>query len=322
MSVEGYAVRLLLTLGDGANRLPERRRSAAAEYFLGSQRPDGGFAGRDGPSDGYYTAFGVRALSIVGGLERSRDAITAGAAASLFVADAWHQTPGLIDRLSLGLADAMLTLTTGRRALSDERLGELCDDMLALRRDDGGFAKSPEGHAGSTYQTFLTLLAHEAAGRAVDDPDGIADFLDARRQADGGYLEIRVGKRSGVNPTAAAVGALRMLGCDDQIDAEATATFLASLQSDDGGLPANTRLPMSDLLSTFTGLWTMIDLIDVGPASDRIDPDAMRRFVESMRAVGGGYHGFAFDEQTDVEYSFYGIAAECLLSLLAPPPGL
>jgi geranylgeranyl transferase type-2 subunit beta len=62
-------------------------------------------------------------------------------------------------------------------------------------------------------------------------------------------------------------------------------------------------------LSTFTGALTLADLGAYG----EIDAAAARRFVESMELAGGGFRGGAWDEGTDVEYTFYGLGALALL---------
>jgi geranylgeranyl transferase type-2 subunit beta len=134
-------------------------------------------------------------------------------------------------------------------------------------------------------------------------------FLLSQRQSDGGFLEIRVGKRSGTNPTAAAIGALRVL---DQLTPEiarVAGDFLCDLQADEGGWQANTRIPLPDVLSTFTACVT---LADIDRLND-IDRDSARKYVLGMQRAAGGFCGFEFDPAQDVEYTFYGLG---LLSLL------
>ncbi len=80
---------------------------------------------------------------------------------------------------------------------------------------------------------------------------------------------------------------------------------------------------MSDLLSSCTGLITLIDL---GMAS-QLNLARLVTYVRSMerRTPGdapensslhqpdtGGFHGFAYDQQVDVEYTFYGLACLAL----------
>ena len=112
-----------------------------------------------------------------------------------------------------------------------------------LRRDDGGYAKAAEGTASSTYHTFLVLLCLESIQRPIQRPDQIVRFLQSQRCEGGGFREIRVSKRAGTNPTAAAIGALRILDRLDPETAEETVEFLAEMQTDEGGLRANTRIP-------------------------------------------------------------------------------
>ena len=88
------------------------------------------------------------------------------------------------------------------------------------------------------------------------------------------------------------------------------ATFLLGLQGPDGGLRANTVIPVSDLLSTFTGLWTLTE----SGGLDGLDVDKVRRFVEMMRHPDGGFLAGLWDDQADVEYAFYGLGSLALLS--------
>jgi geranylgeranyl transferase type-2 subunit beta len=84
------------------------------------------------------------------------------------------------------------------------------------------------------------------------------------------------------------------------------------MQTDEGGLSANTRIPFADLLSTFTGLLTLADL----DATLRINLPAAERYALSMQSPSGGFMGFALDQTADVEYSFYGIATLALCEIL------
>jgi len=80
------------------------------------------------------------------------------------------------------------------------------------------------------------------------------------------------------------------------------------MQSHEGGMTANTRIPFADLLSTFTGLLTLADL----DAANVVDLDRIERYAMSMQSDRGGFVGIALDEITDVEYTFYGLATLAL----------
>jgi geranylgeranyl transferase type-2 subunit beta len=82
------------------------------------------------------------------------------------------------------------------------------------------------------------------------------------------------------------------------------------MQTAEGGLRANARIPVADLLSTFTGLVALAALDS--PAA--VDRAAARRFVLALQQPAGGFHAGAWDQVADVEYTFYGLGAMALLS--------
>ena len=254
-------------------------------------------------------AFALRGLWIL-------DALTPeiGASAANFLRGRLSHREGIVDLISLIFAAAICEMAVGEMVIDDddaEWVDYVANLLESLRTDDGGFAKTPEGRAGSTYQTFLSVLCLELMGRTPENTDKVIEFLNSQAHPEGGYLEIRAAKRAGVNPTAAAVGTLKSL---DRLNPESmrpTIEFLSTMQSDEGGLTANTRIPFADLLSSCTGMITLVDL----DAADAVDVAAVHRYANSMQAAGGGFTGFALDHTADVEYTFYGLAT---LALTAP----
>src|SRR3954470_21841838 len=63
-----YLEELTLRLAAGIAGLPESLRARQTKYLLAAQREDGGFAGREGGSDLYYTGFALRSLAMLGEL--------------------------------------------------------------------------------------------------------------------------------------------------------------------------------------------------------------------------------------------------------------
>lgn len=301
-----YLQELTLRLALGASELDVAVLKRHVDWLRKQQRSDGGFAGREGASDPYYTAFALRGLWIAGGLDER----TAERAAE-FLRGRLSQRESIIDLISLIFAAAICELAGGQVVISDDNRSwrdNVASLLASLRTDDGGFAKTPEGHAGSTYQTFLSVLCHELIDVPIPEPDRVESFLASQYHDDGGYLEIRAAKRAGVNPTAAAIGTLKALGKLDVSQHCDTALFLAEMQSDEGGLTANTRIPFADLLSSFTGLLTLSDL----EAVSQVNVDSIERYAFSMQSPDGGFVGFALDQSADVEYSFYGLATLAL----------
>lgn len=224
----------------------------------------------------------------------------------------------LVDFFSLIFAAELIHAATGIESLPADRQwrDRVAEAINNLRRADGGFAKSHEGAASSTYYSFLAVLTLQLIERPIDSPELLAKFLLTQRRDDGGFVEIRPMRRSGTNPTAAAVGLLRILqqlpGSPNYTDAirEEVLDFLCDLQTDEGGFKANTQIPIADLLSTFTAMLTLTDL----NAADEFDRADALKFVESLDQPAGGFLAADWDEAVDVEYSFYGIAARGLLS--------
>jgi geranylgeranyl transferase type-2 subunit beta len=303
-----YLAELTLRLATGIARLPEEFRQRQSRYLLASQRENGGFAGREGGSDLYYTGFALRSLAILGDLygepaER----------AARFLQSRMNGQESIVDFLSLIYGGMLIQSAAGIDIFESADANwrdAVAASMESLRRADGGYAKGPEGNASSTYHTFLVLLCLELIERQSSDPAGIVSFIMSQRADEGGFREIRASKRAGTNPTAAAIGALRILGALDENTRLDTIDFLADMQTDEGGLRANTRIPIADLLSTFTGLLTLQDL----GGTREIDVAAVERFVQSLALGDGGFHGAVWDPAHDVEYSFYGLGCLGLLA--------
>lgn len=304
----GYLARLMLRLTIGAAQLDDATREKHGRYVLDRQRSDGGWAGREGDSDLYYTSFALRSAAILGLLDGE---VAERSAKFLISRTQTHET--IVDLLSLVYSAKLIEAACGLDALAevDSQWSTRLEELLAtLRRDDGGFSKSLEGQAGSTYQTFLVLLCLELIERECPDAEAANNFLLKQRQDDGGFLEIRVAKRSGTNPTAAAIGALRVLKrLTPEIVTDAT-EFMLESQSDEGGFCANSRIPFPDLLSTFTACVTLSDLDGL----ERIDAVKALQYAKIMEQPAGGFRGFEFDQADDIEYTFYGLGTLALLA--------
>ncbi|MEX2175925.1 MAG: prenyltransferase/squalene oxidase repeat-containing protein [Pirellulaceae bacterium] len=307
-----YLERLTLRLAAGIATLPVETRARHAHYLLDAQRDDGGFAGREGGSDLYYTGFALRGLALLGELYGPP-----ADKAATFLRSRLGGQESIVDFFSLVYSAALVEAAAGIDIF--QASGPAWRDNVArllesFRRADGGYAKGAEGTASSTYHTFLVMLCLELAGQTPPEPERIVAFLQSQRAEEGGFREIRASKRAGTNPTAAAIGALRMMGPLDETSRLDTLEFLAEMQTDEGGLRANTRIPVADLLSTFTGLVTWQDLDGASVPSAEIDLVAVGRFVRSLECEAGGFHGAAWDPAHDVEYSFYGLGCLGLLA--------
>ncbi|QDT01160.1 prenyltransferase/squalene oxidase repeat-containing protein [Adhaeretor mobilis] len=306
-----YLLQLVLSVAQGLE--PEvELRERQAKWLKAQQQDDGGFAGRDGPSDLYYSAFALRSLAVLGELQGE----VADQAAN-FLSSRLHGNASVIDLISLVLSAKQLDMSAGIDPLAsagDDWQANVLGLLEQLRTADGGYAKTIEGAAASTYQSFLALLVYQLLEETPPEPASLRDFLLSQQREDGGFVEIRVMKRSGVNPTAAAIGGLKLL---EAVFLEKGATlpalsldisnnaaeFLLEMQNEEGGVPANTRIPIADLLSTFTAMQSLHTLGRL----DEFDQAAARKFAQSVEQPTGGFLAAAWDQIADVEYTFYGL---------------
>lgn len=303
-----YLANLTFRLAAGATAVSQPVRREHAGWLAGRQNGDGGFSGREGPSDVYYTGFALRGLALVG--ELSEDA--AGAAAG-YLRERLGRSMSAIEFLSLVSTAVLIEATGGPDIFAEAGLDrrKAVDETLAqYRRDDGGFAKSPRAGHSSTYHTFLASACLELVGVPLEDAGRTAKLVLSRQREDGGFVELGPLKQSGTNPTAAAVGLLRLLERMDERTSRRAADFLAGMQNAEGGLRANTRIPVADLLSTFTGLVALADLEKL----DQVDLPGTQQYVRSLAQPGGGFRGGAWDDAADVEYTFYGLGTLALLA--------
>lgn len=314
-----YLFRLGSRIQAGLQQLPEDFRERHRRFFLSRQLPNGGFSGRDVDLNGqplfedgvqadlYYTSFAIRGLTSLGDI----DPATARTVGEWTKSNAGRLT-SVIDVVSWLYSALAVQGASGIDLLADapadwpERLAALLE---GLRVADGGYAKTPAGSAGSTYHSFLVALCYELIGRPIPETDRLIDFVRQRQREDGGFVEIGQMRRSGTNPTAAAVALLKMFDALDATARERTLDFLWNVRGDDGGMQANTQIPFSDTLSTFTGYLTCLDLgcPEILPAAK------LKRFCQQLELKEGGFLAAGWDHVADVEYTFYALGTLGLL---------
>jgi geranylgeranyl transferase type-2 subunit beta len=314
MPAQSYLWQLTTQLAEGLARLPEETRTRHAIYLRATQNPDGGVSGREGDSDLYYTAFALRGLAVLGALTPETAERAAG-----YLRRCLAQHATVIDLFSLLYAGVLVQASGGPDILADSPADwpeRVASTLETFRTKDGGYGKTIGAASGSTYHSFLVALCYQLLGRGVPRPEEVLRFVASRRREDGGFVEIGPMRRSGTNPTAAGVGIYQLLADEvpgAALDADTRTKlveFLAAMPSMEGGLRANDRAPLADLLSTFTGSWTLQQL----GALDRLERASVLEFVESLELPTGGFRGGLWDARTDVEYTFYGLGCLALFA--------
>lgn len=306
-----YLIQLGNRLQEGLTYLDDDRRQRHSEFVWNQQNSDGGFSGREGDSDLYYSSFAVRTLAMLGQLnpdsEESRKLIS-------YLVSEREKSTNVIDILNWISMAVSVQALLGKDLLGDS-LDSWRDQVIktfeAVRTDDGGYAKSEEGAKGSTYHTFLVLLASQLIGIEIPDSNKLIQFIYDRQRDDGGFCEIAPMRRSGTNPTAAAVATLQIYEAMDDELREDVCDFLLSVRGSEGGFQANNRIPFSDGLSTFTAMLTAQDL----GLFKVLKPDAALSYVQDwLEFPTGGFRGASWDETADVEYTFYGLGILALIN--------
>jgi geranylgeranyl transferase type-2 subunit beta len=307
---EPYLFRLTTRLTEGLSRLPEDFRKRHAGYLAACQNPDGGFPGREGGSDLYYTGFALRGLAVLNSLT----AEISNRAAD-FLRLRLTEQASVVDFFSFLYSCALVQLGGGPDILADSPQDwpdRVAATLETFRTADGGYGKSVGDRAASTYHSFLVLLCYQLLGRDLPDSEKLKAFVESRQREDGGFVEIAPMRRGGTNPTAAAVGILQILATSQeefQTRTQKVIPFLTGMVSPEGGLQANARAPLADLLSTFTGAWTLEQL----NALDRLDVNSLRSYVQALELPSGGFRAGLWDNRADVEYTFYGLGVSALL---------
>lgn len=269
-----------------ASLLDDEAQSAIAAYVEGQWDAAGGFHGRDGRPDLYYTLFGAECLEV---LDRP---MPQGFSSYLRTFNEGEDLD-LVHRSCLARC----------LALTDDGVSDSVHRTAVTQRlVDRALAEPP-----SVYGAFVTRLALEDLSQPVPEALAWRPTLEALQTADGGYAEQGLGQ-DGTTPVTAAAAVLKAgTGHDDP----ALADWLLARRSWMGGFHATPQAPVPDLLSTATALFA---LRRMGRNVADLAEDGLA-FIETLWHDSGGFVGHLGDGLPDCEYTFYGLLA---LGALAP----
>lgn len=280
------------------------------KFLLGQMNEDGGFQGRDGKSDIYYTLFGIEglmALQVALPLERLHGYLSK------------FTQPEALDFVHLCCLVRAWSACGGIDPEFAIKLGRRLDEF---RTPVGGYHQRLGASHCSAYGCLLgydTLLGLEgylgdqkgasplsALGESL--AANLTACLSALRAQDGGYAN-EPGLPFGTTPaTAAATSLHRHLRrqADPQL-----VTWLLQQANSEGGFRASPQAPMPDLLSTAVALHALDGL----QADYRFLKEPCLDFIDTLWSSDGGFHGNWADDTLDCEYTYYGLLALGHLSL-------
>ena len=310
MSSSAYLDMLDDWLGRGIVGLSQRFVAAQVGFVAGCQQADGGFRGRQGGSDLYYTDFALRALAWLApghpAFDRGLRCMARGTSPPGDTLECFH----LLNAHRLALRHSLATAAQWTIDPS-----ALAAQLRARMLPDGGLARSLGDTAASAYHTFIGALCFQMLGAEFPCAQDAVAAVEAMRCPEGGYAESAGQALPQTNATAAAVAMLLMQDALPPHAIAPTAQFLASMQGVDGGLRPHAAVGQGDLLSTFTGLLTLCALGELR----RIDTAHAAQFLRAAAHPDGGFLACPGDDTPDVEYTYYGIATLALLRAATQP---
>jgi geranylgeranyl transferase type-2 subunit beta len=321
MSAPSYLDMLDQLLHLGVVELSKAFVDAQVRFVAGCQQADGGFGGRQGGSDFYYTDFAVRTLAFLAPEHAALDR------AAGYVVHLPRPPQGTIECfnvlnlrrvLASRLAIAVDGVPSDDSSLEPACMGQsawtfapsfLLDQLGACLLPGGGLARSAGDRRASAYHTFLGELCFQMLGVDMPAADRSVAAIEALRQPDGGFAELAGQTASQTSATAAAIAVLMMHDALLPAKIAETAQIFARMQSVYGGLKPHAAVEGGDLLSTFTGLTTLWALGGV----HLVDLASIAKFLRSTAHPAGGFVSCAGDDMADVEYTYYGLSTLALL---------
>jgi len=266
------------------------------QFFLRHMGDEGGFVGRDGKSDLYYTVFGLEAsMALDVRIPYERVAEYLGRFGT-------GQSLDLVHLASLVRCRANLAEYRGAEMDRADR-DAMTARLMQFRCADGGFSTSTGGERGHVYGSFLALGVSQDLQIDALDPEPLLVSVESLHMPDGGYSNEATMNVSATTATAAAVTIFHYL--QRPIPEEAL-QWLANRAMPSGGfvaLPLQADLAVPDLLSTATALHALF-LADISLDTIR---ELNLDYLDGLWNTQGGFHGHPADEALDCEYTYYGL---------------
>ena len=287
MNRKNLSMKLRNCLQNGIQKLGSDATSAITGFVHSQVADEGGFIGKNGHRDVYYTTFGLLL------------------ALELNIPLNTRQLKAYLNRINAQELDLVHYASYVRCKMLSDRIDKglipfLWNTLLSTYKRDlpSTIANQPHPDNHSPYSSFMWLSLMEDLGLRVRHPQDIIASLNQYQIATGGYANI-IGAGPSINATAAALAVVGQLsGYRDNKDIR----YLYDMQDDTGGFKATETSPVPDLLSTATSLF-VLNCYGMKP---RVSPND---FIDAHWLPSGGFAATLLDDESDVEYTFYGLLA-------------
>ena len=287
MISDSISFHLLQRLKAGVASMTDASRALVSEFVRSQQvEHSAAFMGKNGQPDLYYTSFGWLLSYVL-------DIPLPAAERKAFLEEHPSANGDLIHEAAL-----VRCLLLHRLMMKGGKLLALLTHAAPALLPLSSYSV-PQNDAQCPYTQFVWLSLLEDAGYSLPKADEVLRALDDYRTEDGGYANVKAAKTATLNATAAALAVRgRLTGWQSDTDLEA----LRRLQDTMGGFRASALAPIPDLLSTATALFVLRSY-HVRPLYDT------SAFVEAHWLEQGGFSATLLDDDSDVEYVFYGLLA-------------
>ncbi|MBN2711658.1 MAG: hypothetical protein JXR97_04390 [Planctomycetes bacterium] len=292
----------------------EYYRKCWLSYIINHQHESGGFVGKDGCPDLYYTRFALRGLEAVEATE-DRDIILASIEkCSSYLESEEFCLESMVDIFCLADSIEVISKFVAGKSCAFTKLTEQLRLELGLHEHHFGFSQFADQPPG-LYHTFLGYLAKQSlfpdSALSIDDKlkAKATEFFTIRRKDNAGFSDYPGDSMGQTNPTAAAIGTASLFNIHgDKLFTE-TASFFKSMQDKSGGFLAFDQSPDADLLSTFVSL---VALSAIGDKKG-VSHSAAAKFVKNCMTKDKGFGPSPSCKESDLEYTYYGISSLAIL---------
>ena len=271
---------MLRTLQRAVGALGDEALALIRHFVQERMTANGVFMDKSGREDIYYTSFGLL-LSHVLGIRRNCEATRL-----------WLDT---IDSNQLDMVHYAAYVRS--RMINEWEQNKIEFLLKNIKRKAirplSSFEVVPNMDSESPYAQFILYSLCEDTGNTPPVANLTPYSIDG-----GGYANTRQGSPS-TNATAAA---LMVAGQSEGYTSTRDAEWLRDEQKPNGGWCAEQNTPLPDLLSTATALFAL-HCYGIKPRYSATD------FIEGHWLDNGGFAATLLDDESDVEYLFYGLLA-------------